>query len=97
MKLLRFNAQRHQKIIDENGSYGVVNSKYIATRGIVGITSKDQLCPLFDEDLLMISNDGANLIALAPIAFSSNRKMIGTHSISAQGFSGLKMKILSLT
>ena len=59
------NGKGHEKIIDENGSYIVVNSKFISTRGGVRKYSSEQLCPLFNNDVLMVMSDLPNGKALA--------------------------------
>ena len=59
------NGKGHEKIIDENGSCVVVNSKFISTRGAVRKYSSEQLCPLFKNDILMVMSDLPHGKALA--------------------------------
>ena len=59
------NGKGHEKSITENGKYIVVNSKFISTNGDVRKYSEEQLCPLYENDILMVMSDLPNGRALA--------------------------------
>ncbi|MDR2189864.1 MAG: restriction endonuclease subunit S [Candidatus Peribacteria bacterium] len=59
------NGAGHEKDIDENGKYIVVNSKFISTEGAVKKFSNKQHCPVLKDDILMVMSDLPNGKALA--------------------------------
>ena len=59
------NGKGHEKFINEEGSYIVVNSKFISTEGKVKKYSIEQLSPVYKDDLLMVMSDLPNGRALA--------------------------------
>lgn len=59
------NGKGHEKVIDENGDYIVVNSKFVSTEGEVKKHSKENLCPLVKEDIVMVMSDIPNGKAIA--------------------------------
>lgn len=59
------NGKGHEKAIDAQGSYIVVNSKFISTNGYVKKYCKDQISPLFVDDILMVMSDLPHGKALA--------------------------------
>lgn len=59
------NGKGHEKIIDENGDYIVVNSKFVSTNGSVKKYSKEQISPVSKNDILMVMSDLPNGRALA--------------------------------
>lgn len=59
------NGIGHEKNIDENGKYIVVNSKFVSTEGNVRKHSAEQLCPVSKDDILMVMSDLPNGKALA--------------------------------
>lgn len=59
------NGKGHEKCINENGQYIVVNSKFISTNGRVKKFSDQQLSPLYNNDILMVMSDLPNGQALA--------------------------------
>ena len=63
------NGKGHEKNIDENGSFIVINSKFISTNGAVKKYCNDQLVPLFKEDILIVMSDLPNGKALAKTFF----------------------------
>ena len=63
------NGKGHEKNIDENGSFIVINSKFILTNGTVKKYCNDQLVPLFKEDILIVMSDLPNGKALAKTFF----------------------------
>ena len=63
------NGKGHEKNIDENGSFIVINSKFISTNGTVKKYCNDQLVPLFKEDILIVMSDLPNGKALAKTFF----------------------------
>lgn len=60
-----FNGKAHEKVIDEDGDYIVVNSKFISTEGATYKRTKEQLFPLFMGDIVMVMSDVPNGKALA--------------------------------
>jgi len=59
------NGKGHEKSIDENGHYIVVNSKFISTDGQVKKYSKQNLSPLKTGDITMVMSDIPNGKAIA--------------------------------
>lgn len=59
------NGKAHEKDIDPNGAYTVVNSKFISTNGQVAKFSAEQICPVNKDDVLMVMSDLPNGKALA--------------------------------
>jgi len=60
-----YNGKAHEKDIDENGEYVVVNSKFISSDGNVKKYTKKQMFPLFENDIAMVMSDVPNGKALA--------------------------------
>jgi type I restriction enzyme, S subunit len=60
-----FNGKAHEKSIDENGKYIVVNSKFISQEGRVVKRTKVQMFPLYKGDIVMVMSDVPNGKALA--------------------------------
>ena len=60
-----FNGKAHETCIDENGSYVVVNSKFISTEGRVVKKTNNQLFPLHENDITMVMSDVPKGKALA--------------------------------
>jgi type I restriction-modification system DNA methylase subunit len=60
-----FNGKAHEKIIDEDGDFIVVNSKFISTEGETYKRTKEQLFPLYVGDIVMVMSDVPNGKALA--------------------------------
>lgn len=60
-----FNGKAHEKDIDVNGKYVVVNSKFISTDGEVRKYTSQQMFPLFEDDIVMVMSDVPNGKALA--------------------------------
>lgn len=60
-----FNGKAHEKSIDENGNYIVVNSKFISQEGRVVKRTKEQMFPLYKGDIVMVMSDVPNGKALA--------------------------------
>jgi type I restriction enzyme S subunit len=59
------NGKGHEKSIDENGKYIVVNSKFISTNGRVKKFSNQNLSPLKFNDITMVMSDIPNGKAIA--------------------------------
>jgi type I restriction enzyme S subunit len=59
------NGKAHEKDIDENGKYIVVNSKFISTEGGTVKYSKTAYCPAKQGDILMVLSDIPNGRAIA--------------------------------
>ncbi len=60
-----FNGKAHEKDIDVDGKYIVVNSKFISQEGRVIKRTKEQMFPLFKGDIVMVMSDVPNGKALA--------------------------------
>ena len=63
------NGKGHEQNIDENGSFIVINSKFISTNGAVKKYCNVQFVPLFKEDILIVMSDLPNGNALAKTFF----------------------------
>src|SRR5690606_3119865 len=59
------NGKGHEKFIDENGDFIVVNSKFISTEGNVKKFSNENLSPLLKNDITMVMSDIPNGKAIA--------------------------------
>lgn len=60
-----FNGKAHEKSIDENGKYIVVNSKFISSEGKSYKRTNEQMFPLYKGDIVMVMSDVPNGKALA--------------------------------
>lgn len=60
-----FNGKAHEKDINEDGTYVVVNSKFISTNGNVRKFTMKQMFPLIEDDIVMVMSDVPNGKALA--------------------------------
>lgn len=60
-----FNGKAHEKDIDAEGAYVVVNSKFISQEGRVLKFTGKQMFPLFEDDIVMVMSDVPNGKALA--------------------------------
>ena len=60
-----FIGKAHEKVIDEDGDYIVVNSKFISSNGLTYKRTSEQLFPLFIDDIVMVMSDVPNGKALA--------------------------------
>ena len=60
-----FNGKAHEKSIDENGKYIVVNSKFISSEGKSFKRTNEQMFPLYKGDIVMVMSDVPNGKALA--------------------------------
>ncbi|PJC62955.1 MAG: restriction endonuclease subunit S [Flavobacteriales bacterium CG_4_9_14_0_2_um_filter_32_27] len=59
------NGKGHEKIIDKNGKYVVVNSKFISTNGLIKKYCKSQIFPLKKREIVMVMSDVPKGNALA--------------------------------
>jgi type I restriction enzyme S subunit len=59
------NGSAHEKIVDENGNFIIVNSKFISSNGLKFKRSSKQLAPLEVGDVTMVLSDVPNGKALA--------------------------------
>ena len=65
-KIVAFrNGKGHEKIINPEGKYIVVNSKFISSDGLVRKFCDQQIAPLYVDDILMVMSDVPNGKALA--------------------------------
>ena len=60
-----FNGKAHEKSIDENGKYIVVNSKFTSSEGKSFKRTNEQMFPLYKGDIVMVMSDVPNGKALA--------------------------------
>lgn len=60
-----YNGKAHEKAIDANGAYIVVNSKFISSNGEKYKKTKKALFPLVKDDIVMVMSDVPNGKALA--------------------------------
>lgn len=60
-----FNGKAHEKDIDENGTYVVVNSKFISTEGGIIKRTNKQMFPLVTGDIVLVMSDVPKGKALA--------------------------------
>lgn len=60
-----FNGKAHEKSIDENGKYIVVNSKFISSEGKTFKRTNEKMFPLYKNDIVMVMSDVPNGKALA--------------------------------
>ncbi|MBR1416492.1 MAG: restriction endonuclease subunit S, partial [Bacilli bacterium] len=58
------NGKGHENIVDDNGEYVLINSKFISTEGSVIKKCSEQLTPLFKNDITMVMSDLPNGKAL---------------------------------
>ena len=63
------NGKGHEKDIHEFGEYIVVNSKFISSDGQVAKYTNNQICPLYNDDILIVMSDLPNGKALAKTFF----------------------------
>lgn len=54
------NGKGHEQIIEENGKYIVVNSKFISSNGVIKKYTSNLLVPLYVNDILMVMSDVPN-------------------------------------
>jgi type I restriction enzyme S subunit len=60
-----YNGKAHEKAIDANGAFIVINSKFISSDGEKFKKTKKALFPLFKDDIVMVMSDVPNGKALA--------------------------------
>jgi type I restriction enzyme, S subunit len=60
-----YNGKAHEKCIDENGEFIVVNSKFISSDGKITKRTKENLFPLYKNDIVMVMSDVPKGKALA--------------------------------
>jgi len=59
------NGAAHEKVVDENGEFIIINSKFISQEGRVRKYSNAFLCPLYKNEIVMVMSDIPNGKALA--------------------------------
>lgn len=64
-----YNGKAHEKSIDENGKYKVVNSKFVSSEGKKAKRTPIAQFPLFKEDIVMVMSDVPNGKTLAKCFF----------------------------
>ena len=60
-----FNGQAHEKCIDENGIYKLINSKFVSSQGLSYKRTNNALSPLAINDIVMVMSDVPNGKTLA--------------------------------
>ncbi len=60
-----YNGKAHEKSIDENGKYKVVNSKFVSSNGTIAKRTKVAQFPLVKGDIVMVMSDVPNGKTLA--------------------------------
>ena len=60
-----YNGKAHEKCIDENWEFIVVNSKFISSEGKITKRTKENLFPLYKNDIVMVMSDVPKGKALA--------------------------------
>lgn len=60
-----FNGQAHEKCIDENGKFKLINSKFVSSEGENFKRTNSALSPLFVNDIVMVMSDVPNGKTLA--------------------------------
>jgi len=60
-----FNGQAHEKCIDENGKYKLINSKFVSSEGEKFKKTNNALSPLYLNDIVMVMSDVPNGKTLA--------------------------------
>jgi type I restriction enzyme S subunit len=60
-----FNGQAHEKCIDENGIYKLINSKFVSSQGLNYKRTNNALSPLAINDIVMVMSDVPNGKTLA--------------------------------
>lgn len=55
----------HEKVIDNEGQYVVINSKFVSTNGKIRKYSNKQLAPLYKDEIVMVLSDVPNGKTLA--------------------------------
>ena len=60
-----YNGKAHEKSIDENGKYKVVNSKFVSSNGTLAKRTDKAQFPLFKGDIVMVMSDVPNGKTLA--------------------------------
>lgn len=51
------NGKAHEQLVDVNGKYVLINSKFVSTNGEVRKHSKELLCPLYKNDIAIVMSD----------------------------------------
>jgi len=59
------NGKAHEQDIDKEGAYILINSKYIASNGLVYKRTNSQIEPLYKNDIVMVMSDVPNGRAIA--------------------------------
>lgn len=59
------NGAAHENVVDENGEFVIVNSKFISQEGRIRKYSNAFLCPLYKNEIVMVMSDIPNGKALA--------------------------------
>jgi len=60
-----YNGKAHEKLVDVNGDYILVNSKFVSTNGMVKKYSTEILVPLVTNDIAIVMSDVPNGRALS--------------------------------
>lgn len=69
------NGKAHENDISDDGKYIVINSKFISTEGKIKKHSHKCLCPVFEDEIVMVMSDVPNGQAIAKCFYiDSNNK-----------------------
>ena len=83
-----FNGKAHEKVIDEDGDYILVNAKFIASKGEILKRTNHQLFPLYKNDIVMVMSDVPHGRALAScyLIESDNRYTLNQRICAFRGY-----------
>jgi type I restriction enzyme S subunit len=51
------NGKAHEQLVDANGKYVLVNSKFVSTNGAIRKYASELLCPLYKNDITIVMSD----------------------------------------
>jgi len=89
------NGKAHEQEIDSEGDFIVVNSKFISSKGTVRKYTDEQICPLYEGDVVMVLSDVPNGKALAKCYYiEANNKFTLNQRICALKSDKLNNKFL---
>ncbi len=92
--LVQFNnGKAHEQVIDLNGDYIVVNSKFISSEGKVKKYTNNQICALYIGDVVMVMSDVPKGKALAKCylikkdnLYSLNQRICSLRALNANPY-----------
>ena len=84
-----FNGKGHEKVVDEEGTYFLVNSKFVSTNGKIYKRTNHQICPLFKDDIVIVMSDLPNGKALGKVYYIKENNLYTLN----QRIGGLRAKL----